>query len=291
MPDENAEASLRAARILSHPGPRLEPRAITVPCAVRRIEIALQPGLSVNDSVAQALERHGASSAYVRLDGVVLEPLRYVMPAHAPTPDHAVYFSDTFAPEGPAETLSAGMSVGLRDGAPFSHCHGLWRMADAPAIMGHLLVLEAIVQKPAQVSAWAISGARMEARDDGETNFRLFTPEAATAEPVGQRALLCRIRPNENFIATVERLCRAHGFANAELHGIGSLVGGQVRGAAPMTSIVTEVLILNGAIEDDRLEIDMAIVGTKAEIVSGRLEPSNLVGVTFELLIVARVTP
>src|SRR5918997_2695110 len=124
---------------LVHPGPVLKERIQASPCRVQRTQIVLRPGISVNDSVAEAVQGLDATSAYVRLDGVVIDPLRYVIPAESPSGDHAVWWSETYDPSGVAVTLAAGLFLGRRDGSPFTHCHGLWRIPNSDRCGGHLL--------------------------------------------------------------------------------------------------------------------------------------------------------
>ena len=276
-----------SVRTLRHPGPVNEDRIQVSPCRVQRTDISLEPGISVNDSVAQALKKLGAISAYVRLDGVAVEPFRYVVPAEPPDGDHAAWYSETYAPSGAAVTLAAGLFLGRRDGSPFTHCHGLWRIPNSDLRGGHLLTGESTVAAKAQVPAWMITGALLDVKDDKETNFRLFSPQPQTLlhEDRAPRGLLCTIRPNVDLAYSIASLCQLHGFSNATLHGIGSLVGGKLHGSPDIASFVTEVLILDGHVSGQLSSLNVAAVGTDGHMSSGTLEGENLVGVTFELLI------
>lgn len=274
-------------RTLQHPGPVTDERIQVSPCRVRRIDVSLEPGISLNDSVAWSLQKLGVNSAYVRLDGVVIERLRYVVPAEPCDGDHAAWYSETYAPSDVAVTLAAGLFLGRRDGGPFTHCHGLWRTPNSDVRMGHLLTTESTIAAEAQVPAWVITGALPDVKDDKETNFRLFSPQPQTLlhEDRGSRGLLCTIRPNVDLASSIASLCQLRGFSKATLHGIGSLVGGKLRGSPDVASFVTEVLILDGHVTGQLSSLNVAAVGTDGHFSSGTLEGVNMVGVTFELLI------
>lgn len=273
-------------RGMRHPGPASDDRLQVSPCRVQRTTISLKPGISVNDSVARAVHDAGADSAYIRLDEVVIEPLRYVVPAESPDGAHAAWYSETHAPPGAAVTLAAGVFLGRRDGRPFTHCHGLWQ-ANSSACMGHLLTDESKIAVEAQVPAWLVRGALLNVEDDEETKFRLFSARSQPSpqEEDAPRGLLCTIRPNVDLASSSVSLCRRHGFSNAALHGIGSLVGGRLRGSRDIASFVTEVLILSGRVSNQLSSLHVAAVGTDGQFAEGILEGENLVGVTFELLI------
>src|SRR5918997_5511098 len=229
-----------SVRTLRHPGPVNEDRIQVSPCRVQRTDITLEPSISVNDSVALAMKKLGVTSAYVRLDGVAVEPFRYVVPAEPPNSEHAAWYSETYAPSGAAVTLAAGLFLGRRDGSPFTHCHGLWRIPNSDLRAGHLLTAESTVAAKAQVPAWMITGALLDVKDDEETNFRLFSaqPQTLLHEDGTSRGLMCTIRTNVDLASSIASLCRLHGFDKAALHGIGSLVGGKLHESPDIDSFV-----------------------------------------------------
>jgi hypothetical protein len=160
-------------------------------------------------------------------------------------------------------------------------------MPNSDMRMGHLLTAEATVAAESQVPAWIISGALLEVKYDKETNFRLFSPQPQTKphEDRAPRGLLCTIRPNVDLASSIVSLCQLHGFSKAKFHGIGSLVGGKLHGSPDITSLVTEVLILDGHVTGQLSSLNVAAVGTDGHFNRGTLEGDNLVGVTFDLLI------
>jgi predicted DNA-binding protein with PD1-like motif len=281
------------ARSIRHPGPPAAKRIRTVEADIHPLRLRLRKGLSVNDAVTTALVEAGFESGYVELAGLSLDPLRYVIPAASPDAAHAAWYSATHAPAGTATIERAGAIVGLRDGSPFLHCHGIWRHADGARRMGHLLPLDAVVAEEIEVPAWGVAGACFEVQDDAETNFRLFAPVARpgkTTSPAGERGLLCTVRPNEEIAGAIVVACHRHGFADARVLGIGSLVGAGFADGGQVESFATEVLISGGTVRSGETTLEIAIVDMGGVITEGRLAGPNPVCVTFELLILEERT-
>ncbi len=277
----------RFARTIVHPGPTAPERFAAAPCRVEKRKITLNPGQSMNDVAASALKDIGYSGGYIRIRNARVNPLRYVIPAASPDGAHAAWYSDTYAPDGVAVIEDAGLVVGQRDGAPFFHCHGIWRTADGQRRMGHLLPLESQLAEPAEVEAWGISGAVFDVRDDPETNFRLFMPVPMQGGTIsGVRGFICRVRPNEEIGEVIETLCRRHNLRNATVHGVGSVVGAVFEDAPEVTSFATEVLITRGEVRDGQCRLRIAIVDIDGAIAEGTLSPAaNPVCVTFEIVV------
>jgi len=93
------------------------------------------------------------------------------------------------------------MTLGLRDGAPFFHCHGLWTEADGRASGGHMLPDETIVAEPFAVEAFGLDGAMFTAEPDPETNFKLFGPgrRCAWRRAYNQPGLRAAAAPQPGF--------------------------------------------------------------------------------------------
>ena len=275
-------------RFLRHPGPPAPERENAVPCRARRFSLRLAAGQSVNAAVTAGLAEAGFTSGYVHLEDVAVSPMRYVIPAAAPDPSHAAWYSDTRAPEGVVTIERAGVIAGIRDGAPFIHCHGLWREPGGARTAGHLLPHEAILAADATVWGWGVEGAAFVARDDAETNFTLFSAEAASTGETGPNALACTVRPNGDICHTIERLCRRHGMAEAAIFGVGSLVGVDFADGRHVPSYATEVFVTAGGVSSALCTLDVALVDIDGAVHEGRLlRGQNPVCVTFELLIVA----
>lgn len=278
-----------APRSIVHPGPRAGERVARAACALSRNRIRLRAGLPFDEAVYRALREIGSESAYVTLSGLAVRSLHYVIPAASPDDDHAAWYSDTFAPDGEAAIETAGLFVGRREGAPFLHCHGIFRTADGRA-MGHLRPSETVLAADAWAEALCLDGAIMEVCRDGETNFPLFRP-VRLGDPSGAggaRALLATVRPNEDIRSAVAALCREAGFRSATIHGIGSLVGAEFADGRQVASYATEVLVHRGALGPDAEDaaLNIALVGLDGRLSEGRLCRDNPVCVTFELLVV-----
>lgn len=259
------------------------------PCTAHRVSLGLKAGKSVNQAITGALGAAGFSSGYARLAGVQLEPLRYVMPAPSPDDAHAAWYSETFAPPGMAIVEDAGLVAGIRDGAPFIHCHGIWQTENVERLGGHLLPHAAVIAKDVTIEAWGLAGANFVARDDAETNFKLFAAETAdthAGRENGVRALACTIRPNVELGKVVVDICRAHGFTHASVEGVGSFVGVDFADDRFVDSYATEVFITSGRVENGACDLDVALVDLSGALHEGTLlRSSNRVCVTFELLI------
>jgi len=278
-------------RSLRHPGPPAALRQAVVPCRAFPLVLDLKEGDSVNAAVTGALARAGFASGFARLDGLAVAPMHYVIPAAAPDDSHVAWYSETFAPDGVVTIEKAGAIAGIRDGAPFIHCHGVWRGKDGPRRAGHLLPHDSLVARDARVAAWGIGGAAFIARDDAETNFTLFAAEPADggAREGGLPALACTVRPNGDISAVLEAACRAHGLEEADIHGIGSLAGVDFTDGRHVPSHATEVLIDGGRVRAAASLIDVALADMDGAVHEGRLaRGENPVCVTFEVLAVAR---
>lgn len=281
-----------SGRSIRHPGPVTHERHAAIACQAQSLTLTLEPGKSFNASVADALAAHGFQAGYVLLENVPMKRMDYVIPAGSPGESHAAWYSETYAPPSGGTIRRAGLHLGRRDGEAFLHCHGLWDVPGEGLRMGHLLPFDAEVGEATQVRAYGISGALLDVADDAETNFRLFSPRAAPiANPARpRRAVLATVRPNGDICEAIEAICAEHGFDEAEVLGIGSLVGADFAGGGHVSSYATEVLIRDGRVsrtaEGPQARLDIAMVGMDGAIAEGVLVHGvNPVCVTFELLI------
>lgn len=278
-------------RFLRHPGPPAALRQNVVPCRAHPLVLDLKEGESANAAVTGALARAGFASGFARLDGVAFAPMRYVIPAEAPDDSHVAWYSATHAPGGVVTIEKAGAVAGIRDDAPFIHCHGVWRGEDGARRAGHLLPHDSFVARDARVAAWGIAGAAFVARDDAETNFKLFAAEPADGSEGegGLPALACTVRPNGDISLILEAACRDHGLGEADIHGIGSLAGVDFIDGRHVPSHATEVMIDSGQMRAAACLIDVALADMDGTVHEGRLaRGDNPVCVTFEVLAVAR---
>lgn len=280
-------------RTITHPGHAEQPRAVIHACHAEFMKLTLQSGRSVLAAVHEALQEKGYESAVVQVRGGAFSPLVYVIPALSEGRVQAAWYSDIRAPDGRSTNEELCLMFGRRDGEPFLHCHGTWRHADGFRAAGHLMPHDACFAEPVEADVWAISGAILDQLEDPETLFKLFTPVGADSVPSdrSQRAVLCRIKPNEDVSKAIERIAEEHGFESATLHGIGSLVGCDFIDGTHMSSIASELYIRSGKVwkQDGAFQstLDIAIVDIDGQIFEGVITSGgNNVCVTFELLIV-----
>ena len=274
---------------IRHPGPAAAERVRVAPSRAEPLSLRLAAGLPLDRAVAAAFAEAGHDGGYLLLSDAPVERLAYVVPAASPDGAHAAWYSAPRSLAGPGRIEEAGVVVGRHRGAPFLHCHGLWRADDGPPAMGHLLAEGTRLARPATVAAWGFPDARFEREPDAETNFELFTPRATSAARDGP-ALLMRIAPHEDLCDAVARTCRARGVERGRIHGIGSVIGARFADGTEMASYATELLIRDGRVDlaaDPPCRLDIAIVGMDGAHREGRLAPRrNPVCVTAEIVVV-----
>lgn len=170
-------------RRVEQPGPPAPERIQWAEGRGRAFTFTLEAGLPLLEAVRRGFAAAGFAGGALNIRAGALDPLAYVMPALSKTSANAAFYSDVFRPDGVARLKMGTMTLGVRDGAPFFHCHALWTEADGRSNGGHILPEEAVVAESFEVEAFGIDGAMFVAELDPETNFKLFGPIAA--EPTG----------------------------------------------------------------------------------------------------------
>ena len=271
-----------------HPGPMAAERVRVARSRAEPLSLRLAPGVPLDEAVAAAFARAGHEGGYLLISDAPVERLAYVIPAASPDEAHAAWYSAPRHLGGPGLIAEAGVVVGRHDGAPFLHCHGLWRAEGREPVMGHLLACGTRLSRAVTAAAWAFPDARFERLPDAETNFDLFTPRQTSAAP-GAAALLMRVAPNEDLGDALARACREHGVERARVHGIGSIVGARFADGTELRSFATELLIRDGRVNlraDPPCRLDIAIVGMDGAHHEGRLASGCPVCVTAEIVAV-----
>ena len=265
-----------------HPGPRPDERVQHVAATLVPVSGVLPAGQSVMDGIAALMQGAGCRGGMIRLDGVVCDPMRYVLPALSSDGIHAAWYSDSIAPDGPVTILRATASVGIKDGAPFLHCHGVWTAADGTPRMGHLLPFDSVVSTDAKVKGIASPDAWFESLPDAETAFTLFQP-AGGATTGGA---IARVRPGQDVVTAIEALAARYGITDAALHGLGSIDHIRFQDGSRVDCMATELHLLGARLTGGRAHIPIEVVDIDAAIHSGTLtRGNNPVGVTMEILI------
>jgi predicted DNA-binding protein with PD1-like motif len=281
-------------RSITQPGPPSAERIQWVVARGRAFTFTLEAGLPLLEAVRRGFAAEGFSGGAVNIGGGALAPFAYVMPALSRTAANAAFYSDTFRPDGVTHLTTATMTLGVRDGASFFHCHGLWTEADGRAGGGHILPEETIVAEPFLVEAFGIDGAVFAAEPDPETNFKLFGPIAAASNGAraDRPAFALRLKPNQDFAHALEGFCRARGIARARIRGgVGSTIGASFSDGRVVEPFATELTVTSGSITpaaDGALEaeLDIALVDYTGGLAEGRLvRGDNPVLMTMELVL------
>ncbi len=278
-------------RSIKQPGAPLAERIQWVEVRGRAFAFTLEAGLPLLEAARRGFAAQGFAGGTLNMSGGALGPFGYVMPALSKTGENAAFYSDTFRPSGITQLKLATMTLGMRDGAPFFHCHGLWREADGRLGGGHMLPEETFIAEPFEVSAFGIDGAVFAAEVDSETRFKLFGPVPATPSGANasRPAFAMRLRPNQDFAGCLEAFCREHGIARANIHGgVGSTIGARFADGKVIEPFATELAITSGVVASDEATLDVALIDYTGGIGEGRLiRGDNPVLMTMELVLEA----
>jgi predicted DNA-binding protein with PD1-like motif len=283
-------------RSIKQPGPPAPERIQWVEVRGRAFSFTLEAGLPLLEAARRGFAAEGFLGGTLNIRRGTLGPFGYVMPALSKTGENAAFYSETFRPTGLTQLELATMTLGVRDSAPFFHCHGLWREADGKMSGGHMLPEETFVAEPFEVEAFGIDGAVFAAEADPETNFKLFGPVAAkpSVASAASRAFALRLRPNQDVAGSLEAFCRDRGIARAKVRGgVGSTIGARFADGGAIEPFATELAITSGTIApgaDGALEaeLDIALIDYTGGIGEGRLiRGDNPVLMTMELVVEA----
>jgi len=283
-------------RSIKQPGPPVPERIQWVEVRGQAFSFTLEAGLPLLEAARRGFAAEGFAGGTLNMRGGTLGPFGYVMPALSKTGENAAFYSETFRPSGLTRLKLATLTLGVRDGAPFFHCHGLWREADGKMSGGHMLPEETFVAEPFEVEAFGIDGAVFAAEPDPETNFKLFgpVPSAATGANTTRRAFALRLRPNQDFASSLEAFCRDRGITRGKIRGgVGSTIGARFTDGSVIEPFATELAITSGTIAPGaggtlEASLDVALIDYTGGIGEGRLiRGDNPVLMTMELVVEA----
>src|SRR5579859_4533310 len=239
-------------RSIKQPGPPVPERIQWVEVRGRAFPFTLEAGLPLLEAARRGFAAEGFVGGTLGMGAGTLGPFGYVMPALSKTGENAAFYSETFHPAGITRLKLGALTLGIRDGAPFFHCHGLWREADGRISGGHMLPEETFVAEPFEVQAFGIDGAVFADESDTETNFKLFgpVPDKARGATTTCRAFALRLRPNQDFAGSLEQFCRERGIARARIHGgVGSTIGARFIDDGVIEPFATELAITSGIVQ------------------------------------------
>jgi len=289
-------AVVEQMRLIEQPGPPVTERIQWVEARGRAFSFTLEAGVPLLEAARRGFAAAGFAGGVLSAKDGALGPFAYVMPALSKDGANAAFYSDIFRPDGVTRLKFAAMTLGMRDGAPFFHCHGLWTETDGYLHGGHILPEESIVAESFAVEAFGIDGAMFAAEPDPETNFKLFGPVARTSTNVKaeSRAFALRLRPNQDFAEALETFCRDRGIARAKIRGgVGSTIGARFTDGRVVNPFATELVITSGTVAPGTggaLEaiLDVALVDYTGGVGEGRLiRGDNPVLMTMELVLEA----
>jgi predicted DNA-binding protein with PD1-like motif len=281
-------------REIRQPGLPVAERIQGVEARGRGFSFTAQAGLPLLEAVRQGFAAQGFAGGVASFKSAALRPFAYVMPALSKTPEHAAFYSETYRPQGIARLSTATMTFGVRDDAPFFHCHALWTEEGGRRNAGHILPEETTIAEPFEIAAFGLDGALFTAAPDPETNFKLFGPVATarSGAETDRRAFALRLRPNQDVANCLEEFCRAQGIARALIRGgVGSTIGARFTDGHVVEPFATELTITSGHIAakaDGVLEaaLDVALVDHSGALAQGRLvRGDNPVLMTMELVL------
>lgn len=284
---------------INHPGPQALDRIQSGIGQLAKIEAELEAGLTICESIGRILEPKGITAAALHFDGLAFNPMRYVQPAYSDTPDRVAFYSATFAPEGTVQIDFSTATYGSKNGEPFIHCHAIWRDEKGHIQGGHILPYEAVLARPAKLTAYATCDVAMTVVPDDETNFSLFgvssiAPNSQTQNMDESRAKLVvvKIRPNEDLVTAIEEVARRNGITSARiLSGIGSTAGAVIDGQKVICKLPTELLIAGGKVtmnadSEVKVEMDTILIDVDGGIHRGTMSRGrNPTLICFELFL------
>jgi predicted DNA-binding protein with PD1-like motif len=283
-------------RSIKQPGSPVSERIQWVEARGRAFSFTVEAGLPLLEAARRGFAAQGFASGTLNMGAGTLGPFGYVMPALSKTGENVAFYSETFRPRGMTQLKLATLTLGVRDGAPFFHCHGLWREADGKISGGHMLPEETFVAEAFDVEAFGIDGAVFAAEVDPETNFKLFgpVPSAAKGADTTSRAFALRLRPNQDFASALEGICRDRGIARAKIRGgVGSTIGARFIDGSVIEPFATELAITSGVVTPGasgalEASLDVALIDYTGGIGEGRLiRGDNPVLMTMELVVEA----
>ncbi|WP_008196285.1 PPC domain-containing DNA-binding protein [Roseibium alexandrii] len=243
------------------------------------------------DTLGRWADDTGFSSAVLDLSGVQLAAFDYVMPDRADDDRHAAWYSDTHSSKG-TELEEAIAILGWRDGAWFAHIHAYWRENNTWHL-GHLLPETLRFNDDANITGHGLVGARFEASLDPETEFTLFrvTSDRDAMSGKTANALITTLAPFTDLYEGITALGNQLPGDGYSVHGLGSLAGSHFEDGPPMTGLISEILLQNGAAkpQNGKLSLPLRTVDLNKGLFQGHATPGKCPTlVTNELLLVAQ---
>lgn len=268
---------------IRHPGPKAGLRRHVVPVHLERSSLRLARGQDLLAAIAGAMDEAGFDSAMVILDGLVMGPYSYVIPDwNSPDGRRAAWYSETRTGEH-AVIEQAAATIGRRDGAWFFHCHAVWDSNTDAQKAGHLLPDHVTIAEDAEIVCLGARGGKFEVAADEETGFSLFRPFPVGAPRDDVNGALVGLAPFEDVGEAAREAADRLKLEDARIYGIGSLITAPFEDGTPMDSLISEVVLLQGATPE---VMPFHCVDAEAGNFRGTLRPGQTeVCVTFEMVV------
>jgi predicted DNA-binding protein with PD1-like motif len=280
-------------RRIQHPGPSSPINVHTASSRYRVIQHTLKAGQTLLQGLNELMQSSGVTGAVARLGTARLFPVTHVLPALSNLPEYAVYYSERHDAHAPLRLTEATVTLGMRDGDRWLHCHARWLDEEGQFRCGHLLPDHTTLADDLGVELVALLDASFEAIHDPETNFALFTPSVCASDqsvPATGTGIAVRLGPNIDLCEGLLMACRKHGFSRAKVYGgVGSTVGAVFTDGRVVEPFVTELLIRSAVIDTTtgKVDIEIALIDYTGEVAEGQLAiGENPVLVTCECVIV-----
>lgn len=288
---------------LQHPGPRAAQRLVSVPTTCSVIRGVLPAGAAISEALWELVEPTGVRSAKAEISGGTIDHLPYCYPLCGGGEGRVVSLTSPVEAKTPVTLQGGSVTVGHRQGEPFTHVHASWLDADGSLRGGHLMPEARVGEIGVNVVLTLLHDVEMISVDDPETLLPTFTPsprESGSSPHGDTRAVMSRVLPGIDMHHAVQQVCLDAGFGNAVVtDSLGSTVGAALTQGVDRTGSVT-TLVDAPAVEWTRLigsvrgvgtdEPEMSLSGTCVDVtgavhsgtlISGR----NVTAVTFELLV------
>lgn len=286
-------------RPLVHPGPKTQPRIISVPVRTERAICELQPGRPLAEQLHETLSQLGSDSGFAEIHGGDYSPLSYCVPDVA-TAERALSFSETRGHDT-AHLVYGSVTLGLREGSPYMHSHCCWQAADGALEGGHVWLETEPGSPPPFAVVTAVHGARWNSATDPETQMPVFTPTERSIDMPDHETLqpdtvIARVLPGEDITEALLEVCREAGFERATVRaGLGSFVGatfvdrasGEHRTAdGPATEVIALIGDVRTVDGEPETRLSCTLVDRHGVVHAGELVPGeNPVAATFELTV------
>jgi predicted DNA-binding protein with PD1-like motif len=167
-------------RVVQHAGPVLPGRFASAATSIATRDIVdLEAGVDLYTALEKTLDDCGTPGAAFNLLGGSMSELTIM--TGGPGIDRPITFHGPLQVVTPVAVEAGSGIIGQDEyGRRFSHCHAIFRLVEGGLVGGHLIRGKAVVGTDGlRVELLALADACFVRREDPETGFAIFHPEAA----------------------------------------------------------------------------------------------------------------